>query len=308
MNLTFENAVENYRQFLQLKDKPQSVMKITNRIVNNILPYFKNKNIYELTTLDCLNWQMQIDSMNFKYSYKKTLYYCFVAFLNYCVKFHNLNENVLIKVGNFKNDEINDNGKVWTINDFNNYIKVIDNQIYSTLFKFMYFTGCRLGEVLALTFDDINENVIDINKTITKEYYNGKRLITTPKTKKSIRKISIDNLLKSEIEQLREYYITKYNNFNNKFYIFGGIKALSPTTITTRKNIYCSKANVPQIKLHEFRHSHACLLFKNNIPIEDISKRLGHSTITMTMDVYLKYIPRDEKRVINTLNALRQAS
>lgn len=70
------------------------------------------------------------------------------------------------------------------------------------------------------------------------------------------------------------------------------------------KNYYCKKANVKQITIHEFRHSHACLLFKNNVPIEDVSHRLGHSTISMTMDVYLKYLPHNEKRVISTLNSI----
>lgn len=251
---------------------------------------------------------MQINSMNFKYSYKKTLHYCFVSFLNYCVKFHNLNENVGSKVGNFRNTDIETCGKVWTIEDFNNFIKVVDNKIYNVLFKFLYFTGVRMGEALALTFEDINNQVVSINKTITKEYYNGKRITTLPKTKKSIRKISIDDKLKSEICELQEYYSTTYKNFNNNFYIFGGKKPLSPTTITRRKNYYCDISQVPQIKIHEFRHSHACLLFQNNVPIEDISKRLGHSTITLTMDVYLKYIPRDEKRVLSTLNSLRLAS
>lgn len=43
----------------------------------------------------------------------------------------------------------------------------------------------------------------------------------------------------------------------------------------------------------------------NNVPINDISNRLGHSNISMTMDIYLKYLPKNEKRVIKTLTQLR---
>ena len=64
------------------------------------------------------------------------------------------------------------------------------------------------------------------------------------------------------------------------------------------------KANIKQIKIHEFRHSHACLLFQNKIDIEDISYRLGHSSIDITMKVYLKNLPKNEKRVIKLLNSL----
>ena len=88
-------------------------------------------------------------------------------------------------------------------------------------------------------------------------------------------------------------------------FIFGGNDSISFTTLERKKNYYCKLAKVKQIKIHEFRHSHACLLFKNKIEIEDISYRLGHSSISMTMDTYLKYLPKNEKRVISTLNQLR---
>lgn len=308
MNLTFEEAIDNYLQYVKLKDKPQSHLKIKSRINNHILPFVKGKSIHDFKAVDYLEWQMQINEMSLKYSYRKTLHYCFVAFLNFCIKFYDLKENVASKVGNFKNIDIESEGKAWTLEEYKQFISCVDNNIYHALFNFLFFSGCRMGETLALTFNDIIDSTININKTITKEYYCGKRITTLPKTKKSIRIISIDSLLKKEIEQLREYYSTYYNDFNNNFYIFGGNKPLTPTTITRKKNQYCRIANVPQIKIHEFRHSHACLLFQNNVPIEDISKRLGHSSITMTMNVYLRNIPRNEKRVIDTLNSLRLAS
>ena len=67
---------------------------------------------------------------------------------------------------------------------------------------------------------------------------------------------------------------------------------------------YCNLSGVKQIKIHEFRHSHACLLFQKNIPIEDISYRLGHRSLSITMDTYLRFLPRNEKRVIDTLNSI----
>lgn len=122
--MNFEKAIESYKNYLTIKDKPQSVFKIMNRINNQIMPYFKNRDIYKISSIDYLNWQMQINSMNFKYSYKKTLHYCFVSFLNYCMKFHNLSENIASKVGNFKNIEVEECGKVWT--EENQQIDLID--------------------------------------------------------------------------------------------------------------------------------------------------------------------------------------
>ena len=308
MNLTFEQAAKNYYKFVKLKLKQSSYRTVTNRIDNHILPFFQDKNIYELTMFDFMEWQEYINKKNFKYMYKSTLFTCFVTFLNFCMKFYNLKENVASKVGNFKNNEIENTGNIWTIEEYQKFINSVDNNIYHALFNFLFFSGCRMGEALALTFEDLENNIISINKTATRFFDHNKRITTLPKTKKSIRRISIDNLLKSEIENLREYYITHYSNYNNKFYIFGGNKIIPPTTLTRKKNYYCDKAHVKRIKIHEFRHSHACLLFQNNVPIDEISSRLGHAKLSMTMDIYLRYMPTNEKRVIETLNSLRHTT
>ena len=82
------------------------------------------------------------------------------------------------------------------------------------------------------------------------------------------------------------------------------IFSISFTQLKRIKDKYCKLANVKQIKIHEFRHSHACLLFQNNVEIENISNRLGHANISMTMNTYLKYLPKNEKRVIKLLDSL----
>ena len=306
--ITFEEAIDNYLKYIKLKNKATSYRNISNRINNHILPYFRSKNIYDLNTHDYLNWQLKIDELNYKIKYKKTLHVCFVTFLNYCIKFYDLETNVASKVGNFhENNYEEEKGNIWTLEEFNQFIKVVDNPIYHTLFNLLFFTGLRMGEALALTFNDINylDNNISINKTTTRFFEQNKRIITNPKTRTSIRTIVIDNNLKNEILDLKDYYKSNYKNYNDNFYIFGVNKSIPPTTLTRYKNNYCKIANVKQIKIHEFRHSHACLLFKNNVPIDEISFRLGHSSISMTTDIYLKYLPKKEKRVLETLNLIR---
>lgn len=310
MNITFEQAIENYLKFVKLKRKRSSYRTIANRINTHILPYVKNKKIQEFTAFDYLEWQAIINDQNYSISYKKTLHTCFVTFLNYCINFYDLKNNVASKCGNFKDEEPQKkNGNVWTLNEFMEFINFVDEPIYKTLFNFMFFTGCRLGETLGLTFSNIHDDKIEIVNNATRFFdNNGNRLITTTKTKKSTRIISVDKVLKKEIESIRDYYNTKYVDFNNNFYIFGGRQPIAPTTLTRKKDKWCELANVKRITIHEFRHSHACLLFQNNVPIDEISSRLGHSKISMTTDIYLRFIPKDEKRVINTLNNLRLSS
>ena len=87
--------------------------------------------------------------------------------------------------------------------------------------------------------------------------------------------------------------------------MFGAIKPLSPSTIERKKNIYCKIANVKQIRIHDFRHSHCTILISKGIPINIVSERLGHSNISMTLDNYTHILNKDKKRVLKTLFLLR---
>lgn len=304
--MKFIEIANDYLLFVSVKGKPQSIRSIKSRINNYIIPYFKDYNIEEINKNLYLKWQLEINEKGFKYKYKKSLHYTMVAIFNYANKFYDYDYNIPSKVGNFNNKyDIQEDISIWTYEEFKKFINCVDDIIYRTLYNFMFFTGCRLGECLALNFKDFDNNLININKTISKEKINGKRQITKPKTKKSIRKIHIDNLLKIEIKNLQEYYNNIYGTFQDDYFIFGGINPLAPTTIERKKNMYCKKANVKQIKLHAFRHSHASLLLEYGIPISEISERLGHSNINTTLSVYIHLIKNDEKKVLTAINTLR---
>ena len=290
MNLTFEQAVAEYLEYIKLKRKEVTYLTHEDRIKKHIRPFFKNKLVSEISKNDILKWQVEIDKLGFKYNYKSSIFYSLSSIYNFLENFYNV-DNIVKKVGNFKNDDISDNGNIWTYEEYKKFINCVDDYKFKILFEILYFTGLRKGEIMALKKDDIDlyESKITINKSITRNHK-----INTPKTKTSTRIISIDNTLTDEIKK----YIENFNISDNLFDI-------SFSTLKRKKDYYCKIANVKQIKIHEFRHSHACLLFKNNVPIDEISYRLGHSKISITTDTYLRYLPKQEKRVISTLNSLR---
>lgn len=87
--------------------------------------------------------------------------------------------------------------------------------------------------------------------------------------------------------------------------IFGGQKPLSPTSINRYMLNACKKCNLRKITLHQFRHSHATALLNKNMQIVEVSKRLGHSDTSTTLNIYMHTDLRQEKRVKKTLNSLR---
>ena len=304
MNLKFEIAYQLYIDYVSLKQKPTSVIDLKRKFDNLIVPYFKNKKIKKITNSDYLDWQNQIEKKGFTYGYKRNLNYCMTAFYDFLILYHNVKKNIPRIVGNFKNNDIKKNYiKTWSVEEFKRFINVIDDPIYKTLFLFLFTTGCRKSEALALNFNDINNNIVSINKSISKDLINGERLILSPKTKKSIRNILIDDKLNDQIKNLQEYYSIKYNNFNKNFFVFGGNKPIACTTLDRKMKTYCLKSNVKKIRVHDLRHSHATLLFENNISIATISKRLGHCSIKTTLDVYV-HAEEQEKKAVDLLNSL----
>ena len=287
MNIAFNYAIEEYFKYSKTIYKKSNYYEQNGKILKHILPYFKDKNIYEIGISDIVSWKISIEKNNYSYNYKSYLYYALSSIFDFLVKYYNVDKNYVRLEGNFKNNEINKNGNIWTIEEFNQFINSIDDDYYKILFKLLFFTGMRKGELLALKWEDIdfNNKTISINKTITRNHE-----LQTPKTQTSNRIISISDNLINELSKLKQ----------DSDFIFD----ISFTQLKRKKDYYCNLSGVKQIKIHEFRHSHACLLFTNKIEIEDISYRLGHSNISMTMSTYLRYLPRNEKRVVNLLNSL----
>lgn len=294
--MSFEEAYEEYLIYVSNRHKKQWFNVLQYNFNKNILSYFNSYNLESITLKHLNDWKCYIESQNFCNNYNKNLYFMLKGFLEYCIQRDYISSSVLydftpiaLKIEYKKTD-------FYTLKEFKRFIKGFDNIVYKTFFEFMFYTGCRPGETMALKFSDIKDNYITINKTIDEH---GKREIGTPKTLSSNRVIYISNSLKRDLNRL----FNTYNGATFDYFIFGGSKPLAPTTINRYKIRACNKMNIRPIKLHQFRHSHATYLLNKRIDIHVISKRLGHSKVSTTLDVYTHSNLLQEKRLIKSLNS-----
>lgn len=79
-------------------------------------------------------------------------------------------------------------------------------------------------------------------------------------------------------------------------YIFGGKKPLSTTSIDRYKHKACVQQNIREIAQHQFRHSYATRMIHKKVPIDIVSRSMGHSKVSTTLDIYL----HQEKKSIGT--------
>jgi integrase len=222
--------------------------------------------------------------------------------MDFCCTFYDLPENVVKKVPNFKKDFIQKKIDFYSYDEFKRFIFFVDDIVYKRFFEIMFYCGTRPGETLALKFSDLSYRCLSISKTLTSK---GGVSLDTPKNISSVRDIPIDKTLYNDLIKLKKYYTKLFGSCNDDYFICGGLNHLSPTTCTRRKNLACKRANLRCITLHQFRHSHATLLCSSGVPINVVSKRLGHSNLSTTTDVYIHCSLEHEKRVVTTLNSLR---
>jgi integrase len=186
----------------------------------------------------------------------------------------------------------------WQPEEFYKFIEVVDDIVYTTLFNVLYWCGLRIGEALALNWNDIDFNKKTI--TINKSYSEYKHRITNPKTQNSYRTVIMPNKCLDEVSKLFEHD-KQIIGFDNQKYIFHFEKPLNQDTIKIRKDRWIAKAHVKRIRIHDLRHSHVSLLINLGFSAFDIAKRLGHS-VDMVNNVYGHWFQNAQNKMVDKLN------
>ncbi|MDR2206175.1 MAG: site-specific integrase [Flavobacteriaceae bacterium] len=164
-------------------------------------------------------------------------------------------------------------------------------------------TGLRIGEICALTWEDIDtENgIIAVRKTIQRIYTieNSSRhtelLLDTPKTKNSIREIPMTKDLLQILKPLKKIV-------NNYFFVL--TNDAKPTEPRTYRNYYkkmLENLNIPELKFHGLRHSFATRCIESNCDYKTVSVILGHSNISTTLNLYVHPNLEQKKKCIEQM-------
>lgn len=298
---------EDYIKYLALKIKPTTLNGVKYKFNNYILPTFGKYTPNEITKEMYINFQSNLRSLNYSDRFSKEIHSMCRNLYKYFKLFYDI-EDVTAGVDLVSYNHVytsNQKKGTYTKKEFKTFIKHVDDPIYHALFTVLFFCGLRKGEALALKISDFKDNTLTINKTITKEVFNGKRLILTPKTKKSNRIIELDLFTSLELKRLIKYYSNNFENYNTNFFLFGGNKPISCTSLERKKNMWCKKAHVKQIRIHDFRHSHATMLYNSKVKAKVIQERLGHASISTTLETYVHGNKSQEKKLINKINLSR---
>ena len=154
---------------------------------------------------------------------------------------------------------------------------------YFELFLLELTTGLRRGELLALQWDDLNLETGELK--ITKQVYRTKEdglLISQPKTKSSIRTVSLPQPLLAILKEYRE-------GINSRWMFPSPLKEdspLDPAYIRTRLHLILEHAQCKQIRFHDLRHTFATMALGSGMDVKTLSSMLGHVSAATTLDIY----------------------
>lgn len=309
--LAFEDVVEHYLNYCYHNVEYGTYTKRKRFFEKIITPYFKKRNIRTINEIECLEFRNYIQELRYSTRYKNNIIEDFKLFYKYAKRIFQLERNPSEVVDRFKKthiEKVEDRERkndIWTPEEFERFIKEVDDEIYKKFFIVVYFTGIRLGEALALQWKDYKDGCLFITKSITTKVQNGRYMIKEPKSEASIRKIrlnqSLDNYLLIYKKQEQ-----KDKRFKDDWFIFYRLNPLPDTTITRKKDEAIKRSGVRRIRLHDFRHSHASNLIGNGVDIVAVSKRLGHSDVSITLSIYTHLLEKNNEKLTNCVEESSQ--
>lgn len=172
-------------------------------------------------------------------------------------------------------------------------------------------SGMRLSELKALRWDDIKmeSHTIRVDKQI-KRKKGGGFIFTPPKTEAGKRTIELGQETIAAIKVQREMQYKQMSlagdDWQDHNLIFTTSRGTPLQSKYVRRRFYAllEKAGVPKIRFHDLRHTAASLMLNSGIPVIIVSKRLGHSSVSVTLDTYGHFIPEMQQGIGDTLDKL----
>ena len=165
IEMTFKSLYSLYQDDMESRIK-KTTMEIKEYIVNKkILPFFENMKVKEIKPIHIRKWQSDLLKTDYSKTYLKSIYNQLTAIFNYAVRFHNLDKNPCHVAGSIGKKDA-DEMQILTLQEFNKMIDYVTDKENKFFYIILFWTGMRKGELLALTYEDVDfENKkISINK------------------------------------------------------------------------------------------------------------------------------------------------
>lgn len=290
---TFEELASLWLENYKTTVKPSTFENVRVKVEKMTEEHFKELKLKKITVAYCQRVVIELSK-----SY--VLYNHYLSVINrifkYAVLMDILDSNPFDKVIKPKSRQVQRKGNFLTKEELKEFLKLAQNATLSYFFPLVHlmaYTGLRQGEAIALKWSDIDfeDKKITVNKTAVR--IKEKQSLQTPKTKNSKRVISIDpntlSILKNwKRDQIKIYFKNGKHFEGDDNFIFTNQRGdwVHIHNFIPYFKRFVTDHGLKPITPHGLRHTHASLLFSAGVEPKNISDRLGHSTVQITLDLY----------------------
>ncbi|MBH0329959.1 integrase [Brevibacillus brevis] len=312
---TVKESMEAWLQtILQSTLRISTYENYSKAILKRIIPALGHLKLKDVQADHIQSFYLTLVKEELSPEYIRYLHSILKSFFTYQVRMQNITKNAVAlavprRIGRKEQ-------KTWSINEAIHFLEVAkeNNQTYYIVYLLALYTGLRRGEILSLRWKDcdLSQGKISVCQTL---YYSKQQFhFLEPKTTRSNRLVSIPDTV---VEVLKLYRVEQENHKRELGSVYEDYdlvaatefgRPINPRSLTGHFLRTINKANVPKIRFHDQRHTHATILLKIGEHVKIVSERLGHSNAAMTMNVYSHVTSDMQKEAANKFDSALKAS
>lgn len=197
--------------------------------------------------------------------------------------------------------------RTWSSSELTRFLEYADRDRLSACWRFLAMTGCRRGEALGLRWRDLD---LDSGRATIVQTVVANRMVSATKTDRSRRTVALDPATAAMLRRHRKAQAEERQVFgetyddNDLVFCREDGSPIWPRSLTRRFACLIEEADVPKIRLHDLRHTHATLALQAGVHPKVVQERLGHATISITLGVYSHAIPALQEEAASKVAAL----
>lgn len=197
--------------------------------------------------------------------------------------------------------------ELWTAQQLQTFLEGTSQHWLYPFWLVAVSTGARLGELLALTWADVDLTAGTVRISKARQQISGVPVTSTPKTRAGTRTITLPSAVLEALHgwraQQAEQRLSMGPAWRAGEHVFSGLRGdvLSANTVQDSLPRECQRLDLPRMTPHSLRHLHASLLLTEGLPIPAVSQRLGHANPAITMSTYAHFLEKDDAQATEAI-------